>query len=292
MLQTMNYKKWGLPLLAGSLMLALLLTGCSRNTENAAAQSENRTAGQTTAETRSVESVPDATGPTQETAQPVSTQDSAMQPDSAEKKADGSAASTATVKPETQRTAAHTASTTNSATAKRTTASVKTTRQSTVRTTATTRQSVVTTRRTTSVSASATAPSASQPADNSTTAYQAEVLRLVNKERQKAGVSPLTADSGLNQVALLRAEETIVKFDHVRPDGSKFYTALQQAGIPYRATGENIAMGQRTPAEVMDGWMNSSGHRQNILNASYGKLGVGYVVDPNGRAYWVQIFTN
>ena len=118
------------------------------------------------------------------------------------------------------------------------------------------------------------------------------MLRLVNAERQKAGVSPLSADSGLHQVAQLRAEETIVQFDHTRPNGESFYTALQQAGISYRTTGENIAMGQRTPADVMNAWMNSSGHRQNILNASYGKLGVGYVTDASGRAYWVQIFTN
>ncbi len=65
---------------------------------------------------------------------------------------------------------------------------------------------------------------------------------------------------------------------------------MKQFGISYKAAGENIAKGQRTPAEVMKGWMNSPGHRANILSSSYTEIGVGYVTDSNGTAYWVQHF--
>ena len=66
---------------------------------------------------------------------------------------------------------------------------------------------------------------------------------------------------------------------------------MKEAGVSYRAAGENIAWGQRTPAQVMQSWMNSDGHRENILSDSFGRLGVGYVVQ-NGRAYWVQMFAD
>lgn len=65
---------------------------------------------------------------------------------------------------------------------------------------------------------------------------------------------------------------------------------MKQFGVSYTAAGENIAMGQRTPADVMNGWMNSSGHRANILNSSYTEIGVGYVTGSNGQTYWVQHF--
>lgn len=121
--------------------------------------------------------------------------------------------------------------------------------------------------------------------------YAAEVLRLVNVERAKAGKSALKADANLAKAAQVRAVEIVSSFSHTRPDGRDPFTAMKEAGVSYRAAGENIAWGQKTPAQVMQSWMNSDGHRENILSDSFGRLGVGYVVQ-NGRAYWVQMFAD
>lgn len=140
-------------------------------------------------------------------------------------------------------------------------------------------QTTTTTRRSTTAATSA-------PVD-----YQQEVLRLVNIERAKAGKQPLSSDMNLNQAAQVRAQEIVRAFSHTRPDGRDCFTAMKEAGVSYRAAGENIAMGQRTPEQVVAGWMDSDGHRENILSDRFGRLGVGYHVE-NGRAYWVQMFAN
>ena len=116
------------------------------------------------------------------------------------------------------------------------------------------------------------------------------VASLVNAARQDAGLSELELDADLCAAAQARAREIAQSFSHTRPDGSSCFTILEEFGISYRAAGENIAMGQRTPEEVMDGWMNSSGHRANILNGTFTSIGVGYYVDGAGAAHWVQIF--
>ncbi|HIS20141.1 MAG TPA: hypothetical protein IAB43_04030 [Candidatus Spyradocola merdavium] len=116
------------------------------------------------------------------------------------------------------------------------------------------------------------------------------VASLVNAARQDAGLSELELDADLCAAAQARAQEIAQSFSHTRPDGSSCFTILEELGISYRAAGENIAMGQRTPEEVMDGWMNSSGHRANILNGTFTSIGVGYYVDGAGAAHWVQIF--
>lgn len=116
------------------------------------------------------------------------------------------------------------------------------------------------------------------------------VTSLVNAARQDAGLSELELDADLCAAAQARAQEITQSFSHTRPDGSSCFTILEEFGISYRAAGENIAMGQRTPEEVMDGWMNSSGHRANILNGTFTSIGVGYYVDGAGAAHWVQIF--
>lgn len=116
------------------------------------------------------------------------------------------------------------------------------------------------------------------------------VASLVNAARQDAGLSELELDADLCAAAQARAQEIAQSFSHTRPDGSSCFTILEEFGISYRAAGENIAMGQRTPEEVMDGWMNSSGHRANILNGTFTSIGVGYYVDEAGAAHWVQIF--
>lgn len=122
--------------------------------------------------------------------------------------------------------------------------------------------------------------------------YAQQVVDLVNAERAKAGLAPLTVDADVEKAAGVRAGEIQTVFDHTRPNGSPFYTALTGQGVNYRSAGENIAWGQKTPEEVMTAWMNSAGHRANILNANYTHIGVGSVQNSAGTQYWVQLFTN
>ena len=116
-----------------------------------------------------------------------------------------------------------------------------------------------------------------------------QVLNLVNIERRKAGVSPLKLSRYLNDAAAIRAEEITQVFSHTRPDGSSCFTVLDKN---YYNVGENIAEGQSTPEEVMNSWMNSPGHRANILKPEFTELGVGYVYDGSSeyKHYWVQLF--
>lgn len=120
----------------------------------------------------------------------------------------------------------------------------------------------------------------------------AEVLSLVNSERAKAGLAPLTLNEKAVKAAQTRAAEIQTSFSHTRPDGRSFSTALTEAGVTYRASGENIAYGQTSAAQVMNSWMNSSGHRANILNSSYTEIGIGHVKSASGTDYWVQLFLN
>ncbi len=121
--------------------------------------------------------------------------------------------------------------------------------------------------------------------------YANQVLQIVNQERAKAGLPALTTNKTLQAAANKRAQETVQSFSHTRPDGSSCFTVLNDYGISYRSAGENIAYGQRTPAEVMNAWMNSPGHRANILKSGFGKVGIG-VYKVNGVIYWTQEFTN
>lgn len=141
-------------------------------------------------------------------------------------------------------------------------------------------------------------PDESQPetpqqpgSDTENADYVQQVVDLVNQERTKAGLSPITADSTVQAAAQVRAQEIEQSFSHTRPDGSSFDTALRQQGAQFNGCGENIAWGQKSPQEVMNGWMNSAGHRANILNAKYTKIGVGYHQNASGTNYWTQEFT-
>ncbi len=117
------------------------------------------------------------------------------------------------------------------------------------------------------------------------------VLNLVNQERSAIGAEALMLDDAVNKVADGRAKELAEKFSHTRPDGRDCFTALTEAGIVYSSCGENIAMGQTTAEEVMNSWMNSDGHRANILSSDYTKMGVGYYYDKeSNQHYWVQMF--
>lgn len=129
-------------------------------------------------------------------------------------------------------------------------------------------------------------------ADKSTSAYAKQVVTLVNKERAKAGLSALTIDTKAEKAALVRAKEIQSSFSHTRPNGSMFATALKEAGVNYNTAGENIAWGQKTPQEVVTAWMNSPGHRANILNKNFKHIGVGNLQNSSGAQYWVQLFTN
>ena len=123
--------------------------------------------------------------------------------------------------------------------------------------------------------------------------YATEVLNLVNQLRAEVGVAPLSLDSTLCQAANTRAVEISQDncFSHTRPNGTSFFTVLDDYGISYMATGENIAAGYATPADVVAGWKNSEGHYANMINASYTKLGVGFYNSGSGYGtHWTQLF--
>ncbi len=119
--------------------------------------------------------------------------------------------------------------------------------------------------------------------------FEEEVARLVNEQRAKNGLSPLTLNWELSRVARYKSEDMARNryFSHTSPTYGTPFEMIRSFGLSYRSAGENIAYGQRTPAAVMDAWMNSSGHRANILNASYTQIGVGYYANRN---YWTQMF--
>ena len=124
--------------------------------------------------------------------------------------------------------------------------------------------------------------------------YKAQVVAIMNQERANAGVGGISQNASLDAVAQIRAQEIAQSFSHTRPNGTSCFTVLDEGGIAYMTAGENIAAGYGDPASVMSGWMNSPGHRANILNGSFGQVGIGYYTDPNSGygTYWVQIFTN
>lgn len=130
-----------------------------------------------------------------------------------------------------------------------------------------------------------------------TVAYRNEVLRLVNIERKKAGLNELTmTNTNLLKAAQRRANEIAVRYNppHTRLDGRSWSTVLAEYNVFWRATGENMAAGYQTPAEVVEGWMNSPGHRANILNENFNQIGIGYAYryGTGYNHYWIQIFTN
>lgn len=125
--------------------------------------------------------------------------------------------------------------------------------------------------------------------DSDTLAYEKEVVRLVNVQRRANGLSELTYDWELSRVARYKSEDMRKNgyFSHTSPTYGSPFQMMKSFGISYRSAGENIARGQATPEAVVNAWMNSSGHRANILNPSFTHIGVGYVAD--GK-YWTQMF--
>ena len=119
--------------------------------------------------------------------------------------------------------------------------------------------------------------------------FAVEVLNLCNAERAKVGAPPLRLAQDLQQATAIRAREIIQLFSHTRPDGSDCFTVMRNRG---NTCGENIAAGHGTAAETVEQWMNSQGHRENILNPNYRELGVGYAYEDYStyHHYWVQLF--
>jgi len=137
----------------------------------------------------------------------------------------------------------------------------------------------------------ATATPSSPPAGSPLSQIQTEILTLTNLERSRVGVAPLKLQSQLNQAAQKHAENMVLTgiFSHTINNlgpGAR----VTAEGYSWSTVGENIAFGYSSATAVMTGWMNSSGHKANILNANYTELGVGYALNSTGRPYWVQVF--
>ena len=121
------------------------------------------------------------------------------------------------------------------------------------------------------------------------TNFESEVVRLVNEIRVQNGLKPLTANWELSRVARYKSQDMRDQgyFSHTSPTYGAPFQMIKSFGLSFRTVGENIAKGYATPQAVVNGWMNSSGHRANILNASYTQIGVGYVAQGH---YWTQMF--
>jgi uncharacterized YkwD family protein/spore coat assembly protein SafA len=119
--------------------------------------------------------------------------------------------------------------------------------------------------------------------------YEYEVIRLVNEIRVQNGLKELTYNWELSRVARYKSQDMKDNkyFSHTSPVYGSPFQMMKSFGITYRTAGENIARGQKSPQAVVNAWMNSSGHRANILNSSFTHIGVGYVADGN---YWTQMF--
>lgn len=118
-----------------------------------------------------------------------------------------------------------------------------------------------------------------------------KVLEITNAKRADAGCKPLKLNAKLNKAAQGHSEDMAAKdyFSHDSQDGRSPFDRMSDAGYNFGAAAENIAMGQQTPADVMDSWMNSAGHKANILNCTYTEMGLGYATG-NGSPYWTQVF--
>ncbi len=125
--------------------------------------------------------------------------------------------------------------------------------------------------------------------DSTVTSYEKEVIRLVNEIRVQNGLGKLTEDWELSRVARYKSQDMLDNgyFSHTSPIYGSPFTMMKSFGLTYKTAAENIAKGQSTPQAVVNAWMNSSGHRSNILNSSFTKIGVGYVKNGN---YWTQMF--
>jgi uncharacterized YkwD family protein/spore coat assembly protein SafA len=127
---------------------------------------------------------------------------------------------------------------------------------------------------------------------DATKSIENQVIQLTNQQRVQNGLKPLTPNWELSRVARYKAMDMRDKnyFSHTSPTYGDPFTMMKNFGIAYRTAGENIAAGQATPQEVVTAWMNSPGHRANILNTSYTQIGVGFAQGGSQRYYWSQMF--
>ena len=128
--------------------------------------------------------------------------------------------------------------------------------------------------------------------DSLVSAFEKDVVYYTNIEREKQGLTPLRLDTHVSRVARLKSEDLRDQayFAHESPTYGSPFDMMESFGIDYRMAGENIAAGQTTPEEVVRAWMNSTGHRENILTPEYTHIGVGYVYGGDYRHYWTQMF--
>jgi uncharacterized YkwD family protein len=163
-------------------------------------------------------------------------------------------------------------------------------------TTQTTTQKPATTTQTTTQKPATTAPAQTNTTNASTSvsAYEQKVVELVNVERAKAGLPALKLDTAMSSVARTKSQDMASNnyFAHQSPTYGSAGDMLTRFGIKWSAWGENIAYGQKTPEAVVTAWMNSAGHRANIMSSNYSRIGVGYVTNANGTPYWTQMFAN
>ncbi|WHY01661.1 SafA/ExsA family spore coat assembly protein [Neobacillus sp. DY30] len=130
------------------------------------------------------------------------------------------------------------------------------------------------------------------PSFDATKSIESQVVQLTNQERAKNGLKPLIQDWELSRVARYKSLDMRDKnyFSHTSPTYGSPFTMMKNFGISYRAAAENIAAGQTTAQGVVNAWMNSSGHRANILSTRYTHIGVGYAQGGSQRHYWTQMF--
>ncbi|NMB97740.1 MAG: SafA/ExsA family spore coat assembly protein [Clostridiaceae bacterium] len=123
-------------------------------------------------------------------------------------------------------------------------------------------------------------------------ALENEVIRLTNEQRAKYGLPALKANWELSRVARYKSQDMVNKnyFSHNSPTYGSPFRMMENFGLRFTAAGENIAMGQQSAQQVVNAWMNSPGHRSNILSSTYNQIGVGLAKDRNGRFYWTQMF--
>ncbi|MTT30699.1 hypothetical protein GMB86_01550 [Terrilactibacillus sp. BCM23-1] len=138
--------------------------------------------------------------------------------------------------------------------------------------------------------------SENKPAENQSNsalnAYENKVVELTNQERAKQGLKPLQIDTKLSKMARDKSQDMKDKnyFDHQSPTYGSPFDMMKSYGISYSTAGENIAAGQKTPQDVVNAWMNSEGHRKNIMNSNFTHIGVGYVDGGAKGSYWTQEF--
>jgi uncharacterized protein YkwD len=136
--------------------------------------------------------------------------------------------------------------------------------------------------------AASPAPASTNPQDT----FDQQILDLVNQERAKVGANPLRINEQLDLAADQHTldQASMNNMSHIGSNGSKMGDRIKNAGYLFSSIGENVAYGYGDAAAVMSGWMNSPGHRQNILNPNYQEIGIGYAQGADGRPYWTQDF--